>query len=410
LVVGTGPSEQLDEDPIGWLLARSHDLAPAALGMAVDETLEHLGARSSCVYLVDHELTHLRPLVRGAGDEGAHPLDGTIAGRCFALETLVTVPTDAGTRLWLPLIDGTARLGALQVDIDGTVEPEMLEAVQQVASLAAELVVSKSQYTDFFEHIRRRRPMALQAEMQRASLPPSAIITREVAVAGILLPAYEVAGDWYDYALNDTDLHMAIIDSVGHELESSMVSHLVSSCLRNARRNGLSLAESYVAADAVVRHMFVDLQFATAAFGRLDLFTGRFEWISAGHPRPLLVRRGKVVGEAPGTPVLPIGLSGQDPHVNEVALEAGDALLFYTDGVTEGGIRGTERFGLPRLIDLLGRGMMDDLPVAELMRRLSLAVMEHAAFELHDDMTMVLIEYRNPLDTPTSEPAPATSL
>jgi phosphoserine phosphatase RsbU/P len=184
---------------------------------------------------------------------------------------------------------------------------------------------------------------------------------------------------------------------VGHELKSSMVSHLVSSCLRNCRRNGLGLADAYVAADAAVRRMFTDLQFATAAFGRLDLVTGRFQWISAGHPKPLLVRRGKVVGEAPGGPVLPIGLGGRDPRVNEIALEAGDALLFYTDGVTEGGVRGTERFGLTRLIDLLGRGLMADLPVAELMRRLSLAVMEHAAFELHDDMTMVLIEYRNPL-------------
>jgi serine phosphatase RsbU (regulator of sigma subunit) len=391
-------SKRLDDDPIGWLLAHSHDLAPAALGTAVAETLEHLGARSSCLYLVDHEMTHLRPWGREADEAGTHALDGTVAGRCFALETVVvTEAEDAVTRLWLPLIDGTARLGVLEVEVDGTVEPETLAEMRDVASLAAELIVTKSQYTDIIEHVRRRRPMALEAEMQRGSLPPSAIITREAAVAGILLPAYEVAGDWFDYALNETDLHMAIIDSVGHELKSSMVSHLVSSCLRNCRRNGLGLADAYVAADAAVRRMFTDLQFATAAFGRLDLVTGRFQWISAGHPPPLLVRRGKVVGEAPGGPVLPIGLGGRDPRVNEIALEAGDALLFYTDGVTEGGVRGTERFGLTRLIDLLGRGLMADLPVAELMRRLSLAVMEHAAFELHDDMTMVLIEYRNPL-------------
>ena len=273
-------------------------------------------------------------------------MDGTIAGRCFALEEVVTLPGDAGTRVWLPLVDGTARLGVLDVELTGTVEPGTLAAIEDVAFLAAELVVTKSQYTDMVEHVRRRRPMALQAEMQRGSLPPSAIVTREVAVAGILLPAYEVAGNWFDYALNGTELHVAIIDSVGHELKSSMVSHLVSSCLRNCRRNGLDLAQAYVAADAALRHIFADMQFATAAFGWLDLRTGRFRWICAGHPPPLLVRRGKVVGEAPGTPVLPIGLGGCNPVVNEIALEVGDALLFYTDGVTEGGVRGTERFGL----------------------------------------------------------------
>ena len=46
---------------------------------------------------------------------------------------------------------------------------------------------------------------------------------------------------------------------------------------------------------------------------------------------------------------------------------------------------------------------MDDLPIAELMRRLSLAVMAHAAFELHDDMTMVLIEHRSLLVAGESE-------
>lgn len=406
--MAVGTSNRPDADPIGWLLEQSHDLAPAALGTAVAEALERLGARSSCLYLVDHEQMHLRPFGSDPGGHRPQPVNGTIAGRCFALEEVVTLPGDAGTRVWLPLIDGTARLGVLDVELTGTVEPGTLAAIEDVASLAAELVVTKSQYTDMVEHVRRRRPMALQAEMQRGSLPPSAIVTREVAVAGILLPAYEVAGDWFDYALNETELHVAIIDSVGHELESSMVSHLVSSCLRNSRRNGLDLAEAYVVADAAVRHIFADLQFATAAFGWLDLRTGRFQWISAGHPRPLLVRRGKVVGEAPGTPVLPIGLSGSNPVVNEIALEAGDALLFYTDGVTEGGVRGTERFGLPRLIDLLGRGLMGDLPIAELMRRLSLAVMTHAAFELHDDMTMVLIEYRNLLVAAESGTVPAT--
>jgi serine phosphatase RsbU (regulator of sigma subunit) len=251
----------------------------------------------------------------------------------------------------------------------------------------------------------RRQPMSLQAEMQRATLPPVSLATREVAVAGILLPAYDVAGDSFDYSLNDDQLDVAVIDSVGHDLQSSMVSHLVSSALRNARRNGLDLVEAYHAADVALRRIFPDVQFATAAFGHLDLRTGRFRWVSAGHPPPLLVRSRKVVGEAAATPVLPIGLNGTDVVVNEVALEGGDGLLLYTDGVTEGGIRGDERFGLDRLMDLLGRGLLDDLPNAELVRRLATAVVEHTAYELHDDTTLLLVEFRHPL-TGGSPPSP----
>jgi hypothetical protein len=73
--------------------------------------------------------------------------------------------------------------------------------------------------------------------------------------------------------------------------------------------------------------------------------------------------------------------------VNEVVLERGDALLFYTDGVTEGGARGGERFGVDRLVDLLGRTLLSGMPPAELLRRLVAAVLEHTAYELHDDTT-----------------------
>ena len=93
-------------------------------------------------------------------------------------------------------------------------------------------------------------------------------------------------------------------------------------------------------------------------------------------------------------PALPIGLRGGTPPVNEVVLERGDALLFYTDGVTEGGARGGERFGVDRLVDLLGRTLLSGMPPAELLRRLVAAVLEHTAYELHDDTTLLLLQRR----------------
>lgn len=94
-------------------------------------------------------------------------------------------------------------------------------------------------------------------------------------------------------------------------------------------------------------------------------------------------------------PALPIGLGGGTTPVNEVVLERGDALLFYTDGVTEGGARGGERFGLDRLVDLLGRTLLAGLQPAELLRRLVTAVLEHTAYELHDDTTLLLVQRRD---------------
>jgi serine phosphatase RsbU (regulator of sigma subunit) len=56
-------------------------------------------------------------------------------------------------------------------------------------------------------------------------------------------------------------------------------------------------------------------------------------------------------------------------------------------------VRGGERFGLDRLVDLLGQNLLDAVPPAELLRRLVTAVLEHSAHELRDDTTLVLVEY-----------------
>ena len=382
-------------DALRWLLDISHTLPPAHLGEATGQAMAALGASSSCLFLVDHDGRRMRPFGPDAEGHETLDIDATVAGRAFAWERTHTAMTAAGVRLWVPLIDGTARLGVVAVDLPkDRADDATVAEVEVLASLVAELLISKGAYTDAFELVRRHRDMTLAAELQRSILPPVALVTTDVAVAGVLLPAYEVAGDSFDYALDDNGLHVVVIDSVGHDLRSSMISHLVQGSLRNSRRNGLGIVDAYQEADEALASLYPDQRFATAAFGRLEPDTGRFRWVAAGHPPPLLVRSGRVVGEAVVVPALPIGLRGGTPPVNEVVLEPGDALLIYTDGVTEGGARGGERFGLDRLVDMLGRTLLSGMPPAELLRRLVIAVLEHAAHELHDDMTVVLVQRR----------------
>jgi serine phosphatase RsbU (regulator of sigma subunit) len=391
------PAEAVPGDSLAWLLATAHHLPPAELAGAVAQALARVGAVSSCLFLADHEQVSLQPFGQPAEAAQSFRIDGTVAGRAFALERTCTVSTDCGVRLWVPVVDGTARLGVLGADItaEHARDAQTQRSVEHVASLAAQLLVTKSDYTDAVELARRNRKMSLAAELQRATLPPITLTTSRVMVTGILEPAYEVAGDSFDYALNADVLYVAIIDSVGHDIESSVISQLVNGSLRNSRRNGRNLPEAYVRANEALTTVFRELTFATAAFGHLDLNSGRFSWVSAGHPPPLVVRGGKMVHEADTVPALPIGLSGAEPTVNELVLDPGDMLLLYTDGVVEGGARGTERFGLDRLTDLLSRNLLADLPPAETLRRLVRAVLEHAAHELRDDLTMVLVEYRS---------------
>lgn len=380
-------------DPLAWLLESSHTVPPADVPGVVAEALARAGIGASCMFLADHDQMWLHPLDASRDDDESFPVDGTIGGRAFAFETRLSVPNGDGERTWVPLVNGTARVGVLSVDTPAALDDGTALIVERLAALAAELVVTRGRYTDVMELVRRRKPMTLEAELQRITLPPIALATPQVIVAGALVPAYEVAGDSFDYGLNPGSLDVAIIDSVGHDLESSLISHLVSGSLRNSRRNGVDLREAYTAADVAVAHVFPDVHFATAAFGRLDLRSGRFRWVSAGHPPPLVVRGGKVVGPTDAVPVVPIGLGGVDPYVNEVVLDPGDMLLLYTDGAVEGRVPGGEPFGLERLADLLGQNLLADLPPAETLRRLVTAVLEHSAYELRDDTTLLLVEF-----------------
>jgi len=388
------PEPTPDHDPLRWLLDASHTLEPGDLGPAVARALQAHGVDEIGLFVVDHNHVRLNPVTPTGDGDGALDIAGTPAGRAFSWES-TQVETSAGgeVHVWAPLIDGTARLGVLRVDLSGPADDVALRAIEQIAALTAELLVAKSQYTDIFELARRDQPMTLAAELQRSSLPPIALVTDRVAVAGMLQPAYEVAGDSFDYALNHDGLHVAILDSVGHDLDSSLVSHLVQGCLRNCRRRGVGLADAYAEADDALAQRFPDLRFATAAFGCLDLESGMFRWVSAGHPAPLVLRQGAVAGPAPVTPSVPIGLGrGAPATVNEVHLEPGDGLVLYTDGVVEGGVRGSERFGLQRFTDVLDTVIDAGLPPAEVLRRLTHAVLEHSTYELRDDVGIMLVQ------------------
>jgi serine phosphatase RsbU (regulator of sigma subunit) len=73
---------------------------------------------------------------------------------------------------------------------------------------------------------------------------------------------------------------------------------------------------------------------------RLDVGSGLLQWVNAGHPAPLLLRGHRVVTALDSPTTLPVGFGGAQPVVTERALEPGDRVLFFTDGLVEEHHRG----------------------------------------------------------------------
>jgi len=229
--------------------------------------------------------------------------------------------------------------------------------------------------------------------MQWDLLPPWSASFPGAQVAGILEPAYDIAGDAFDYAAEESTLHFGITDGMGHGLRSTMLAGLAVGAYRHARRHGAAVPEIHEAVDQALVSYYGDDSFATGIIGTLALGTGRLEWSCAGHPPPLLVRGRKVVAELETQPTLPFGLGGGSPVLGSCDLEPGDAVLLYTDGVTEARAPDGELFGLERLTDLLEREAASGQLPEELLRRLVRALLDHQASGLRDDATLLLLRW-----------------
>jgi serine phosphatase RsbU (regulator of sigma subunit) len=220
------------------------------------------------------------------------------------------------------------------------------------------------------------------------------MITPQVALAGILEPAYDVAGDSFDYAINDNIVHLAVIDAMGHGLNAAMLATLAITAYRHARRANVKLADLYGLMDAAIVGQFEPDQFVTAQVMSLDIATGHLQWVNAGHPAPLLIRDHRVVQALESPTTLPIGFGGAAPVISEHELRRGDRVLFFTDGAIEEHQPGGEQFGMKRLTEFVEHAGQASDGVQEMVRSLSHALVQARGGVTSDDTTLFVVEWR----------------
>ncbi len=385
-------SEGFGERLLGVLLDRAHEMPPQLIAPLVAEEVSRIGGRDVSILLQDYEQLMLTPLPgRRLMIGEPESIDDSPAGRAFLHAMIVEQPQADGVRMFLPLLDGSDEVGVLALTLD-TVDDDDRRLLRRLAGLVADMLVTKNSYTDQFFQARRRQSMSVAAEIQWSLLPPLTMVTPQVAVAGILEPAYDIAGDSFDYALNDDILHVAIIDAMGHSLDAAVLATVAIGAYRHARRAGVGLADLYMLMDEAIDKQFGPDHFVTAQMMRLNVGTGHLQWVNAGHPAPLLIRDHRVIQalESPGT--LPVGFGGDIPQISEQALRRGDRVLFFTDGLIEEHETGGEQFGEERMINFVERAPGRD--VQEMVRTLSRALMQERGGITTDDATLFLVEWR----------------
>ena len=400
------------------MLRAAHTLAGYDVPKLVRGHIAAFGGVDAVCYLADLQQNVLVPFLGPDGPavaEHVEPLsiDSTLAGRVFQhLDVLSQQRSNGDVVLWLPLLDGTERLGVLGVTVtddalassEDPTRASVVARLRPFASLLGELIMTKTSYGDTIVRLRRRAEMALAAEIQWSLLPPLTFACPQLSLAGVLEPAYEVAGDTFDYAVDAGVANIAVFDGMGHGLGSAQLAVLAVAAYRNARRAGRSLVDMCERIDEVLLETFGGQTFSTAVIAQLDTVNGALHWVNAGHPEPLLIRHGQLIRSLHVSPRPPLGIDlrgsgvSSTPAVGSAQLEPGDSVVFYTDGVTEARAPDGTFFGERRLTDLIVRNLAASLPAPETMRRVVRALLEHQQGNLGDDASLVLVQWQANLD------------
>jgi hypothetical protein len=365
------------------------DVLPARLPDRIVEIAEQLTGGPAALYVVDLQGSSLVRLSGAADLPATIDITGGLGPEAGAL-TLDKLAGDidavlAGgvlAPLWV-------RQRATAVLLAARDPARSLNSFARAVAPRFELA---SGYTDVIDRARRRQRTSAAAEVQQDLLAPRITPIAGGEIAGTLLPAYDVGGDWFDHAENPEGAWLTVADAMGKGAPATAVSALALAALRGARRAGDSLEECCQAVHETVEELGVhEPTFLTAVISTWHSPSSTLAWVCCGHPRPLLVAADGSSEELDGPVALPLGLPGASARRferGERHLSAGDRVILYSDGVTERRTA-TARFGIDGLLAAV-RGAEDTSPVAT-AAAIESAVLGASDERMSDDATQLIL-------------------
>ncbi len=229
-------------------------------------------------------------------------------------------------------------------------------------------------------------------EIQRRLFPAEAPRLAGFDIGGAVYPAAATAGDYFDYIpLRDDCLGIVVGDVSSHGMGPALVMAETRACLRTLAQSHDDVGEMLTRANRLLVRDTDDLHFVTLALARLEPKTRRMTYASAGQRGYLFDRGGNVrVLDATSAP---LGIEKEMcvPVAPPVNLEAGQLLVFFTDGVVEAESHGHVRFGAHRAVQLIQSER--EKPAAQIVAAIYQAVCDFRGQHSQlDDITAVVVK------------------
>ena len=239
---------------------------------------------------------------------------------------------------------------------------------------------------------RLEQELSIAREIQQALLPRGFRDFPHLAISAVNTPCHAVGGDYFDvFPMTDDRTAFVIADVAGKGIGAALLTTMLQGAL-----TGMTLGTDPARVfrhinDFLCQHAEVG-RYATMFFGTLDR-QGNLDYLNAGHPSPILLRRGEV-SEIFTEGSYPVGLIPDAQYsAVRVTLEPNDTLVLFSDGVTEAADPEDQLFGVPRLCEALAGH--HDAPLDQLKKRVvdSVDNFSRGASQA-DDITLLFIRYR----------------
>jgi serine phosphatase RsbU (regulator of sigma subunit)/anti-sigma regulatory factor (Ser/Thr protein kinase) len=269
-------------------------------------------------------------------------------------------------------------------------DAESVATVLDLATRAAACVDAALMFAD-----QREVAAALQAALLPPTLPTSTrfeLAARYGAAGG----TNTVGGDFYDvFSLDDEHWAVVIGDVCGRGPEAAAITGLARSVLRVSLRDGRSSAGAFARLNREILDLGGHGRFCTSAIALAHPERDRtsVRLTLAGHPQPVLARTDGWIGVV-GAPGTLIGVTTElSLHETEIKLGPGDALVLYTDGVTERR-RGTAMLGESGLVAAIAGTVGSD--VEQLVEQIEQTLVDFSPEPARDDHAVVVV--RQPVE------------
>jgi phosphoserine phosphatase RsbU/P len=292
---------------------------------------------------------------------------------------------------------GVVYLDSRRIAAFSKLERQILDAL----AVEAASILDNARLVEY-ERQRQRleQELSIARDIQQALLPRGFQDYAHLAVSGVNVPCLSVGGDYFDvFPMSDDRTAFLIADVSGKGLGAALLTTMLQGALSGMTMGADPARVFNHINNFLCEHSEVG-RYATMFFGVLGR-DGDLQYINAGHPSPLLLRR-EDLAEPFTEGSFPVGLvPGTDYKAACVKLEPGDTLVLFSDGVTEAADPDEQLFGVPRLREAIAGRL--DAPLDQLQKAVfdSVENFTRGASQA-DDITLLLVRYRAAAQTAAS--------